>query len=840
MPLDLANFDPLKLECSPLPSSDWTKAAFNDHCWPRYCVEELDEFLGGYGASVEGNAPSPTVLHLRTCFGIADPAKATDLKLTLRYLGGCVAYINGEEVGRAHLPPGPVVPLTPAEDYTIEAYTMADGVTPLPPPSRKTGEMDLSAGADRYEKRIRNLAVNVPARLLVRGRNVLAIELHRAPRTGPSGGRDWSHLGIRDIRLTSAAGTGAIPYREAVQGTHVWSANSVDQVAETFPEKSLLHRNWHWNMIWGRGLPVRGVQQGNPFDPVLPLKLSMPRNGVGSGQTVLSDPDGLRGVGATLGSLKGPGGAVIPAANVQLRYAVQVPGVHYCNALHDQPPEGAKTVPVWLVIRAAKDQTPGWYTAPLSLQANGKQFTVPVQTLVTGYVLPEAKDFNSDINVVQSPDSIAAHYRVEPWSDAHFKLLEPSLALMGQLGNDVIHVQVITRNRYNAGAALVRFTKTSAGLKPDFTLLERYLDLYGKHCAAPKAVCLHIWDQFCVKRAAFTHENDANPSRENKPRTPLMVALWDPESKTVTETDCPHVGDEGSEAFYKQLVDGLRAIVLKRGWPERCILLGMGQDARPSMETAALMRQWTPYARWYLLSHFAADPGGGFTKNASAKAVAAGDLLAGKGGELLKVGKFIAIGGLEIGIKEHPWSGPRWGSWNCGMTALEFEAWLARHDEFLDIGTARWLWQAYSPPMAYRTMPSLWGNLGRIGLDFWNAGTRGNPHNTDGFTAIESVTAPGPAGAIPTVQFQMLREGVQDAELRWAIIRAYSQLPVEDRKPYRAILDEQVRRIASGNPWYLSQSELCYDWPAYVARLHQTAAELAHVKSDAKWDSPPR
>jgi hypothetical protein len=43
-----------------------------------------------------------------------------------------------------------------------------------------------------------------------------------------------------------------------------------------------------------------------------------------------------------------------------------------------------------------------------------------------------------------------------------------------------------------------------------------------------------------------------------------------------------------------------------------------------------------------------------------------------------------------------------------------------------------------------------------------------------------------------------------------------------------------------GAPWYLSQCELAYDWPGYVARLHQAAAELAGVKSEARWEAPPR
>ncbi|MGD0899093.1 MAG: hypothetical protein ABR915_14740, partial [Thermoguttaceae bacterium] len=422
-----------------------------------------------------------------------------------------------------------------------------------------------------------------------------------------------------------------------------------DQVAETPTTKFSIRRGPATNVLWGRGLPVRGVQQGNPFDPVLPVRLTMPRNGVGSGQTVLSDLDGLRNVAATLDDLKGPSGAVIPAATVQVRYAVQQQVVHYCNALMDRPPEDAKTVPVWLVVRVAKDQAPGWYVSTLNLQANGKKFSVPVQVLVTGYTLPEPKDFTSD------------------------------------------------------------------------------LDLYGKYCAPPKAVCLHIWDHQCVKRAAATHESDAVPSREFKPRLPLMVALWDPKTNVVTDVEAPQIEDEGSEAFYKPLIDGVKAVVLRRGWPERCILLAQGFDNRPSLEAGRRMKQWAPYARWYLLSRFASDPGSIHTRNATKKAVAAGDTSAAQGGELLKAGKLIAIPGLEVGVKEHPWSGPRWGSWDCGMRAIEFEAWMARPAEFIDIGTARWLWQFYSPPLTYRTLPTLWGNLGRIGLDFWFWNTDAKP-----------------------------------------------------------------------------------------------------------------
>jgi hypothetical protein len=125
-----------------------------------------------------------------------------------------------------------------------------------------------------------------------------------------------------------------------------------------------------------------------------------------------------------------------------------------------------------------------------------------------------------------------------------------------------------------------------------------------------------------------------------------------------------------------------------------------------------------------------------------------------------------------------------------------------------------------------------------VGLDFWATG-REAARNTSYFTASSALTVPGPDGAIPTVRFQMMRQGVQEAHLRMAIVRGYAGLPEEQKQPYRNLLDELARRVFWGRH-YLSQHELAYDWPAYVARLQEAAAELAGVKAGARWEQPPK
>jgi hypothetical protein len=673
----------------------------------------------------------------------------------------------------------------------------------------------------RYGRRVRTFTLTVPQRVLVKGRNFLAIGVHQAAVAGALHKRGgWSHLGVHEIKLTSAGGAGVSPYAEAMKGTRVWSAHAVEQVAETLAAKSLVKRSWFWTLIWTRGMPVKGVSCGNPFDPVLPIKMVVPRNGVCSGQTVLSDPAGLRGVAATLGDFRGPSGATIPASAAQIRFAVQRPGVHYCDALMEQAPGGATTVPVWLLLQAPKSQAPGWYVSTLTLEANGKKFSVPVQVLVTGLTVPDAKDFRSDIGVTHSPETLALHYKAEPWSGRHFKLMDPSLELMGQVGNDVVIVPVIlggfrpswksrplTTAKSGWRTPLIRWLKTSEGLKPDFSVLEKYLDAYLKRCAPPKALCVYIWEASSSKEWADAYEGRRIPSRQHAPKVPLQVALWDPASRETSPAKAPAIGDEGSEAFWRPLLDGVRRIVTRRGWPERCVMLGLGGDLRPGQKTGELMRQWAPYARWDLLSHFSGDPGP-------------------------KDGKLIATGGLEIGLKEWPWL-----FFGRPLPARRLEERLKHPLDFVELPTARWHWQEYSPPLIFRTVPLQWGCVGRIGLDFWMRG-RDVPTNTSFFSHLNSLTVPGPDGAIPTVRFQMLREGVQGFEVRMAIVRALAKLPEERREPYRALLDELGRRMAMGSK-YLSQHELSYDWPGYVAKVQLAAAELAGVKTEARWDAPP-
>jgi hypothetical protein len=62
---------------------------------------------------------------------------------------------------------------------------------------------------------------------------------------------------------------------------------------------------------------------------------------------------------------------------------------------------------------------------------------------------------------------------------------------------------------------------------------------------------------------------------------------------------------------------------------------------------------------------------------------------------------------------------------------------------------------------------------------------------------------------------------------------------------YNELMIEMYAHVRAGCGVYGSwsnvpQTELGYDWPAWLARLHAAAAEAAGVKIDAKWNEPPK
>ena len=282
---------------SDLPPAGWQKTDFDDSRWLHR------------NQSMRTQYRSLALQCIRGKFEVKAPS---DLNLSLIYQGGVVVYVNGVEAGRCSMPKGEIKNDTLAEEYTKECYA-ADGALLLQ--TQLSGKVfdepqllkSNGAGKDRFRKS----SITIPAKMLNKGVNVLAIEAHRAPanalmftstKTKGSPVHDfgmrmqfwWNRCSIDEVKLT---GNGAVANIQRPKGPQVWT------------QPALLDYNY--------------TQYGDPNEPIYPIRLRGAANGCYCGEAVLSSTEAIKGIQAVVSDLKGPGG-VIPAASIQIKYCLKL------------------------------------------------------------------------------------------------------------------------------------------------------------------------------------------------------------------------------------------------------------------------------------------------------------------------------------------------------------------------------------------------------------------------------------------------------------------------------------------------------------------------------------
>jgi len=779
-----------KLRQSRAPSPEWRKLSFDDGHWLRKT-----------GAIRVTKRRTISLICARAKFYIDDPSKAKDLTLSIVFRGGAVVYLNGKELTRKFMPAGDITVDTPALAYPEKAWFGTDGSL-LASTNRDRGMFP-----EHFKLRTRQLkAFKIPAGVLVKGVNLLAIELHR-PLTNPRFYRpvpkstryprevycQWSGLQLHSVTL------------ESPQPLHADSGLGKVQVFNHSVIQRVILKDF----------------AADPIESLHPIKLYGAKNGVFSGKVILHSTSTIKGIKVTptaLTLLEGQG--EIPIESVVVRYGLMA-GLrdrtkiikNTFDGLSLVPPSDVPSVngatalqPVWITVHVPKDAKPGHYTGKVTLTTAGaKAVDLPIHLNVADWKIPNPEEASVWYWMVQSPDSVAMKYNVEMWSEKHWKLIGESFELMHQLGTRIVYIPMFPKSHLGNEHGMVRWIKDGEGYKYDFSIFERYISTALKHLKKIDVVCLYCWPRGSGGMKGSGTKIGAKP---------LNFTVLDPETGKPTEAVGPIWGEPAMRLFWKPVLSEVRNILQKKQLDKK-IMFGVSDDFMPSKACQADLDSVLPGTEWVSHCH----PKRWKLTHA-------------------KIGYLAFVWGTSAAPypdkgRRYAWKGkkpiatfPRYGSGAVGYVTN-----LAPLS-------------AYRVSLEALTCSGLNG-FGWIGADFWRVleGTRGRvntvidryrydrrEHVGVGY-AITSILSPGPNGPIASERHAMARQSLQEAEARIFLEKALTdkikraKLGEELAVQCQTLLDERITTILFGiTQWALLPSS---DWETSSAKLYALAAEAA-------------
>ena len=797
---------------TPLPPQDWYQPDFDDSQWSRTPGPPLIVngpiwqkheacFDAGY-AVIDQGSPAIGLICRRGRFQVVDPASVTDAKLTVVFRGGLVIYLNGRELGRFSQPEGDLETL--AESYPDEAFY---GTEKTPLTCQYYSGPQFDDYKRRWDLRLRRAELAIPSASLRKGANVIALEVHRTAYPNEFhialahekqwekfATAIWATCGLVTSVLDAASGTGIASNRSRPGGLQVWNSPTVTVDYD--------------------------VDFGTPGEPLRPVRLVAPLNGTASGKVMVGCDAAIRNLRAEIRdtTLNGKA-ATLPAPSLQVRFGLPngwdppqwgrypVPKKSFDGLIRTAPPEipvvtapklpgvrtyapdwpGGASVPVWVTAQVPADAPPGDYRSKLVISAEGfPAVEVPLELTIAPWRCPPPSQFTTVVDLMQSPESVAMQYGVEPYSDKHWPLLEKSLALAGYAGNWTIYIPLICQSNQGNEQSMVRWVKQPDGTyMQDYSVMEKYLDLVEKHMGRPRVVILYAWDiaqggqrnrveDAVVKDGDYYDGNKGWGLRARIEAGQVPVTELDPATGKTTTLLLPPYTDPAAMGLWKPVATEVRARLAKRGL-EKALVLGLASDGCPSKEIVEMLAQIYPKTTWARCGHVEWRR------------------LGQTGGELGFQAKVMpsTFYNDPDAIKAGAWgSDPSFYPPTTPSAAGQYSAYgFARSN--LCVQFIRTMDLNFSP-FFWRLLPEInvqgWHRgLGHIGLDFWpvlkqQKGTFNADRTLIGRYPVNTwrqldatvfaMVPPGPDGAMATAKLEMLREGLQETEARIVIDKA--------------------------------------------------------------------
>lgn len=101
--------------------------------------------------------------------------------------------------------------------------------------------------------------------------------------------------------------------------------------------------------------------------------------------------------------------------------------------------------PVWLSIKVPHNAVPGTYKGKVKLKSAEGTLKLPFSFEVVDMTLPEPSEWEYHLDLWQNPYSVARYHGVKPWSEEHFRYMEPVMKILAEAGQKVITTTILDK-----------------------------------------------------------------------------------------------------------------------------------------------------------------------------------------------------------------------------------------------------------------------------------------------------------------------------------------------------------------------------------------------------------
>ncbi|HOX37867.1 MAG TPA: DUF6067 family protein [Candidatus Brocadiia bacterium] len=215
-------------------------------------------------------------------------------------------------------------------------------------------------------------------------------------------------------------------------------------------------------------------------------------------QFVLWSREGLKQLRLSCAPLRSEQAGEIPSERVKaqfVRYTLAdgklMPDIIDHAGEIDIPSASAR--PVWFSVDIPRDATPGDYRTSVTARAKGAAaITFDVDLEVLSPVLPEPSQWTFHLDLWQNPFAIARFHGVEPWSDAHFAIMEPHMRMLAEAGQKCITTSIVHHpwgtQTFDPYESMIKWIHCKNGSwKYDYAVFDRYVEFCHK-CGITKQI----------------------------------------------------------------------------------------------------------------------------------------------------------------------------------------------------------------------------------------------------------------------------------------------------------------------------------------------------------------